>query len=87
MTSLSHLCQDVGQFFTLLFAANVCAQTSFAELQGALIFADLQQFHASLLVWCMSNNLTDQISDEFGVLGLHLKQFGNFLGWLVSWAR
>lgn len=76
MTGLSHLCKNIGQFFTLLLAADVCTQASFAELQGALIFADLQQFHASFLVWCVSNDLTNQISDEFGVLGLNLREQG-----------
>lgn len=72
MASLSHLCENVGQLFTLLLATDVCSQTGFAELQRTLIFADLQQFHASFLVWSVTNDFTDQVAYEFGVLGLNL---------------
>lgn len=72
MAGLTHLCQNVGQFFTLSLATNVCAQTSLAEFQCTLILGNLQQFHASLLIWSMSNHFTHQIAYEFCVLCLDL---------------
>lgn len=77
MSSLAHLCQNVGQFFTLPLATDVSAQTSLAELQSTLILGDLQQFHASLLIGSMSDDLTNQIANEFGVLGLYLVERKN----------
>lgn len=73
MTGLTHLGQDVGQFLTLSLATNVRSQTGFAELQRSLVLGDLQQLHATLLVRSVADDLTDQIPDEFGVLGLDLE--------------
>lgn len=72
VTGLSHLCQDVGQFFTLPLSTDVGAQTSLAEFQCTLILGDFQQFHASLFIWSMSNDFTHQIANEFCVFGLDL---------------
>ena len=44
--------------------------TSLNELQGTLILADLEQFNDSLLVWLQAGDLTDQITNESGVLVL-----------------
>lgn len=73
MTGLTHLGEDVGQFLTLPLATDVRSQASLAELQGALVLGDLQQLHATLLVRRMTDDLTDQIAHELGVLGLHLE--------------
>lgn len=74
VAGLTHLCKDVGQFFTLPLATDVCTETSFAELQCTLILRDFQQFHASLFVRSVANNFTNQITNEFRVLGLDLKE-------------
>lgn len=37
MTGLTHLCKNVGQFFTLPLATDVSAQTCLAEFQCTLI--------------------------------------------------
>lgn len=72
MTGLAHLGEDVGQLLALPLATDVCSQASLAELQRALVLADLQQFHAALLVRRVADDLADQVAHELGVLGLHL---------------
>ena len=41
--------------------------SSLKELQSSLILRDLEQFHHSLLIGCMSSNFLDDVSDELGV--------------------
>lgn len=72
VASFTHLCENVLQFLTLPLATDVCTQTGLAELQSTLVLGDLQQFHASLLVWSVADNFADQIAHEAGVLGLNL---------------
>lgn len=71
--SLPHLCEDVGELFTLPLGANVCAQAPLQELQGPLVAGHLQQLHGALLVGSMPDNLPDEVAHKLGVLGQHLE--------------
>lgn len=84
----THLGKNVGQFFTLPLGTNVCAKTTFKELESPFVLGHLQQFHSAFLVWSMSDHFTDQIPHEFCVLGLDPLQPGRanficfgFAGW------
>ena len=72
-SGLTHLGENVGQLLTLPLGADVCAQATLQELEGALILGHLQQLHATLLVGGMSDHLTDHVAHELGVFGLHLQ--------------
>lgn len=84
MTSLAHLGENVGQLLALPLATDVCSQASLAELQRALVLADLQQLHAALFVRRVADDLADQVAHELGVLGLHLWKLLNKSKDLVS---
>lgn len=66
--------EDVGQLLTLPLGADVCAKATLQEFKRTFVLRHLQQLHAALLVRCMTDNLTDQVADEFGMLGLNLKK-------------
>lgn len=70
----SHMSQDCSEFFTLSLSTNVCSQTSLQELEGTLILRHLQQFHCSSFIRSMANHFADEVSNEFCVFGLHLKE-------------
>lgn len=72
--SLTHMSQDVTQLFTLSLGADVCSETTFQELQSTLILGHLQQLHGAAFVRGMTDDLADQVADEFCVLGLDLKR-------------
>lgn len=72
--SLTHMSQDVSEFLTLPLATDVCSQSSLQEFESTLVLGHFKQLHGTLLVGSVSNNFTDQLADEFGVLGLDLKQ-------------
>lgn len=71
--SLTHMSQDVTEFLTLPLSSDVCAQATLQELERALVLGHLQQLHGTLLVGSVTNNFTNQLTDEFGVLGLDLQ--------------
>lgn len=66
---LSHLGKDVGELFTLPLGTDVGAQPPLQVLQCPLILGNLQQFHGTPLVRGMTDNFTDKVPDELGVLG------------------
>lgn len=73
-SGLTHLGENVSQLLTLPLGADVCAQATLQELEGALILGHLQQLHAPLLVGGMADHLTDDVAHELGVFGLHLER-------------
>lgn len=77
----THLCQDVGQLFTLPLGTDVCAQTTFQELQCTLVLRHFQQFHGALLVRCMTAYLADKFTHELGVFSLDRSDVGRHLGY------
>jgi hypothetical protein len=70
------LAKELGHFFPLLLAADMSAELSFAELEGTLIFANLEQFHHALLVRSLTSNLADYVAHEFYALGGTLQNEG-----------
>jgi len=68
--------KNLGHFFPLLLAADMGAELSLAELEGTLIFANLEQFHNTLLVRSLTSNLADYIAHEFYALGGTLQKEG-----------
>lgn len=48
--------------------------STFQEFQGTLVFGNFQKFHSSLFERSISNNFTNQFTDEFRVLSLMLQQ-------------
>lgn len=66
----AHGGEDGVHFCPLLLATDVGAELVLAELEGALVLADAQEFHAALLVRCEAGGFTDDVLDELDALVL-----------------
>merc|ERR1719370_2499866 len=65
---LPHVLLHIHHFFSLPLTTSVSSESLLAELQCSLVFVQLQQFHAPLLVRCKSCHISHQVPHEFVAL-------------------
>lgn len=65
---LSSCCQDVAQLLSPPLGIDICPHPFLDELEGALVFGDLEQFHSMPLLCGNAAHLLD-LPHELGVLG------------------
>merc|ERR1712168_762944 len=69
---LPHVLLHIHHFFSLPLTTSVSSESLLAELQCSLVFVQLQQFHAPLLVRCKSCHISHQVPHECGLARLLL---------------